>query len=606
MLKNFKLIIWLAYKEFFTLKYCRKCANSWDFPRLVLLLTLTISLVFFAIGTKHSLLDNLAEVLLAKLPNSGIPIWINSNVGGGSSKIDNQAMLKLSELNLDFHPYEDVDKGKLRLPSCLRTDNKHDKSPSCKLWHNKNPKRLSPIDSVPIFTGIAIFSDDPLWNFSFIEKNKSTNLSIVLSLEQFKSFDFEAYINELKYRLPKEYLDKLPSKQEFFSSNYNGVIWMSLGQNPKMRQLVPMSVQWVNHIPVSGNYAFLLPMEIYQSLLFSEEGGIVFHYYPDSKNQLYVKEISIPIGDKISNVKFKRLGTCLQQANSKDKPNKKGEDQFQVLNIEKLKYGSIQYALNPPKSENWVHACLNDANISICKKVGMGGEDGCPIIQSVSDKKASIQYTRMKNGAFSFTINDVNEHKTYDLLENLGSFYQGFLYVHKVDELSDIVKKMEKSFANNPFQFHEMYKDALNRFNALQTILNVMGNSYFIIMMVFSLSLLVVMFWVVIDHRKHNYYIYMTKGMSLGNIKLLLSIQSVLASLIAVFISIIIIWLFSIAMSYFAYYKLERYKNILISTDINLLPIGIWEYVGVFLISSIISVVLCRWLLNIIFKKSSK
>lgn len=398
MFSRKELIIWFAFKEFFSPK---SCDNSWDFPRLVILLSLTMSLILFAIGTKNTLLNNFAEVLLGKLPNSGIPVWINSDISAGGTRIDKKALLNLSKSNIKFYPYEEVSSTVLRLPGCFRKDNINEKASSCKLWDGgKFADTFQQKKETPVFSGISVFLDDPLWKFdNFKNDNSNLKLPIHLSLAQFMNFNFDAYIEELKQRLPSRFIKKLPTRKEFFSKDYKGDIWISLGESVGKRQLVAMQVKWINRIPVSGDYAFLLPMYIYKSLAFSEEKKkvdfdneksipLVSYYYPESSYSTYVSKVTIPSKGRNK----EKLSNCLLQSTSKNI----GEVSPHKTRLVKEKYGNIIYRLQPPMTKTWVEACLedshkkgrNDDSKEFCKKnYGMGGGEGLSCLYNHIGKK---------------------------------------------------------------------------------------------------------------------------------------------------------------------------------------------------------------------------
>ncbi|MBU0477171.1 hypothetical protein KKC91_01185 [bacterium] len=647
---NYPLIIWLATKELIiAIQSKHGVENKWDFPRLVILLSLIMSLSFFAVGMQHGLSNRFAAVLLGELPGSGIPIWLNANILDGGSGIDKQAIIEAST-RYKFHPYEDVDASNFRLPSCDTNDNRPYSNTTCKLWQPK-------LSNKAIFSGIAVFSDDPLWKYAFPynAEHEQINLSIVLSKKKFKeNFDFDAYKNEMETRLPTKYKNELPtSQEEFFSDAGQKGIWVSLGRSPEMRLLVKMRVKWISHIPTQGDHAFLLPMEIYKTLELSKYGNINNSYYPQSFSDLYTSTVRVRAKNNnldfnnlprcksensesilpedintTPSIKYKQLANCLQQISSKGKGNK-GEVIFRktdniCMNSRVGELLFIDYRLGIPKPDSWIQECLSQYNIKKCDSSEGLNDDLCTTqIEHISDKYISVDYIRNSDGIYQYNITagakkeiknrtkvtnqntNVNE-KEKDISNNneLTKFNHAFIYINDINTLSSSIKEL-KSLPNKPFNFHDMYEDSLKRFNILQEILKILGNFNYTVMLCFSITLLVIKLWIIIDHRKKNYVTYMAKGISLTNIQALVSFQVIITSLAALFFSFILTKSFSLIMSYLIREKLTPYQDMLTNTHIDLLPVEWHEYGIVFALAVAISTLASLFILRFVLTKKS-
>ncbi len=617
--RKIKTALWLGWKEFAFVFSCRSCANSWDFTRFILLISLSMLLALFAVGTKHGLLDNQAKVLLGNLPGAGIPIWLSPNIGVGVSKLKQKELDQLTDNNLEFHPFLDVAAIKLRLAGCHFDENTEaEGSKACSLWHDKNPrsrKNRNIVKPSPLFKVVSVFSDDPLWKYAV--KSDTSIMQLVLDKKLFEEFfDFKAYISEISERLPTSLVENLPSKEEFFDINYKGSLWISFGKKASERQLLEFKINWVEHIPMSGNIAMLFPLEIYQSLILSnkkdknpdEKGVIAKNYYPESYQKARISSVEVTWDDlggqnlENSKDKFLQLKTCLQNINttSLDTWGKKTADLENEV-ISKATVNLQQISLLPPKPYQWVESCIKDIAMKPCsEEVSFK----CVAMIPVDDSKVRFKYKKTKEDGYLFFVKkDENKTKQYLLFDYIG-YNKGIVYVEnasKLIEAKDYIDNLE----GKPFHFNPRYEDSLIRFNALNDILQKISSTYGVWIAVFISILLGIQLAVMINHRKPEYQIYIWKGLEIRYVFILVVFQMLLSIIAALVISSIFIYLTHEIISNAMTSIVSHYNTIFFNKTIDILKIYKSDYLYVFIKILLITVVCVILWLALIHKSIS-
>lgn len=561
-----------------------------DFLWLTVLLSLTLILALLLWGVREGLLNKFVDISVGYIEDAGIPIWLATNNVSG---IDRNLSQELSQQNIKLHPYREVECHEVNLPNqiCGYTN---------KIWN----------ETTVHFDGWAVSSEDPLWKMGMkqpveapvLPSNSSgLPLEIILNRSLFAQyFNCTAYINalqQLPFTIPNAQSDKL-------SCLANGTLWLELKVG-KYKELVPFHIHWQPHIPTMRNLAFLFPLSTLNTLkLVVNDKHPKLKYYPEAQaNQITrVKELKIKPGKEgLSVESMAKLTTCLQ-------------------NPEKKRY---RLTLKKPLPKTWVATCAKQSGIPL-----QGEHRISPPFLKITDELNShyFQYdidgpltifcrdnspclpcqqipSLQDNLGENVTCND-KEAKINDMIAATGSYQRAFAYVENRTALAAQIEKI-KEFQlpqqdSKAFYIHPTYDDALVRFRFIDAIMNILEWWYGPFFLMFLTILLLVQVGIVITHRKHNYGILLSKGVSWAQMYKMVLMQIALSFAVAMSIAIFI----DEAMQWLLAMQLENvttkkpYIDHIIAGQLDLLPLSFLDYV---LVGSIVLMVLYLttiWLLK--------
>jgi len=531
-----------------------------DFLWFTILLFLTLTLALLLWGGREGILNKFVDVSVGYVENAGIPIWLSSNYTHLQG-IDRNLLQELRLQNLKLFPYREVENHNVSLPNTV--------------WYSKKVKKE---EQIP-FYGWAVSFDDPLWK---ITPTTTLPLDIILNKSLFeKYFQCTSYVKALQEK-------NLPFPISTNSNNLacleNGKLWLEVkvGRN---KELLPFNIHWQAQIPTMDNLAFLFPLSTLNTLKLVKRYPII-NYYPEAQinqNQTTrVKELIIWQGKEgLSEELINQFTSCLQNP--------------------QRKHNRLILKQRLPKS--WVTECASLSGIPILKE----GERATPPYIQITDEqsqKYQIQYKandyliikgktackallKKKIGKWVKCCKNGKQVKI-DIIAATGSYQKAFAYVENRSALStqvDKLKNFETKQGEKAFYIPSTYDDALVRFRFIDKIMGILQFAASQVFVVFLLILLLVQIGNVINHRKLNYGIFLSKGISSGQVRLMVFIQMVLSFTVAMFFAVII----NETMQWRLTGELEKvttikpYINHIIAGQLDLLPLS-WDdylYVGI-------------------------
>jgi len=550
--------IWrLAWKEW---------DRSWsgqpnrDFLWLTVLLFLTLTLALLLWGGREGLLNKFVDVSVGYIEGAGIPIWLAANYTNLHG-IDRNLLQELRQQNITLYPYREVEYHEVDLPK------QGENGP--KIWASITD------ENVP-FNGWAVSFQDPLWQMGMKTPPDSTlPLDIILNRGLFEQyFKCSAYVKALqKKHLPIAQSDNLECLA-------NGILWLDVkvGRN---KELHPFRIHWQPHIPTMQNLAFLFPLSTLNTLKMAKRQNAVT-YYPEQANDCAnqnnrVKELIIwPSQKGLSDELMSKLSACLQNPERKH----------------------TRLTLKKPLPKTWVAECAKQNGLSIKDR------HSPPFIQITEElpQKYCFQYDTEDYLTISCQGNcqacqaistdkmeDVECSDTkakIDMIAMTGSYQKAFAYVENRYALStqvDKIKNFRTKQGKQAFYIPSIYDDALVRFRFIDQIMGILqwaSSPFFII---FLIILLLVQVGIVINHRKHNYGILLSKGVSRWQVRGIVVMQITLSFAVAMVGAMLVDegmqWLLAGMLENVA--TMKPYIDHIIVGQLDLLPLSMTDYLWV-------------------------
>jgi len=542
-----------------------------DFFWLTVLLFLTLLLAALLWGSQQGLLNKFVDVSVGYIEGAGIPIWVAANTVDG---IDRQVR---QTVDFKLYPYREVESFAVSLPVGEEDE---------QVWQGGRKK-------VP-FTGWAVAFDDPLWTMamndhpeSFIASDNTLPLVVILNRSLFENyFNCEHYINNLKQQLP---LWQPPPQNDdplycLVDEEHTATLWLTVkvGEN---REYLPFRIYWQPHIPTLQDLAFLFPLSTLNTLTLSRfYTDLGYDPHAQAYQTIRVKQLMWQGADP--EAVMQKLNNCFPTATAKGsrftlktpvledwvsqcsqhyqlplpKPNERIDTPY--LQITEAIPNRYQFHYNT-QDETLTLSCQQDHSCRICKKV--------PALEA----------------ALGFPENAVrcaNETVKIDMMRAAGSYFYAFAYADSRQTLETQIQQIKNFPADEQtktFYIHPTYEDAHIRFAFVDRIMQILQVFYSPFFIIFLVVLLLVQIGIVISHRQHNYGIYLAKGISWKQIRLLLLMQISLSFLVAFSITLLIgeIMQWGLAWQLYAITTIPPYRDHIVAGALDLLPLSGLDYV---------------------------
>ncbi|MDM8559433.1 FtsX-like permease family protein [Candidatus Parabeggiatoa sp. HSG14] len=560
--------------------------DNHDFFWLGVLLFLTLTLALLLWGSREGLLNKFVDVSLGHIEGVGIPIWVIANNPEG---IDREL---LEQSDIKFHPYREVERYEVALPM--------NDLFVAKIWDEKIP-----------FNGWAVSTVDPLWQLSN-KKSISANstetftipLEITLNESLFKQyFNCAAYVETVQQQMP--FWTPPPiSKEKSLYCLANNILWLDIKVGTERRELLPFNIHWQTRIPTMHQIAFLFPLSTLHTLKVSNYFTHL-KYYPEAQSNKdnRIKELMI-WADKIEVTTLEQLKTCL------------GNAQIEADRI------SLKY----PLPKNWVIECIQQSGIPLQK----GDKRLSPPYFTINEESEShyFQYDNddhltvlcehaqpscqpcqsiFQSSAWNSLENTVctNIQTITDMMALIGSYQKALVYVKNRAELAnhlEQIKNLPQSSTDNrkAFYIHPTYNNAYVRFLFIQKVIDMLKVVYSPFFLIFLIILLTVQIGIVITHRKHNYGILLSKGVSWWQIYQIILMQITLSFFVALCVATLIVesvrsWL----RWEFADIVMQKpYIDHILVSNFDLLPISLLDYSLVSIVTLLISYLIATKILR--------
>ncbi len=522
-----------------------------DFFWLTMLLALTLSLALLVYGSREGLLNRFMDVSLGYVKDAGIPIWIVAKVDDEGRVMDREL---LESLDYNIHPYRLVEWDQVSLPRTI--DGKTD------LWQAEQIA----------FKGWAVSADDPLWKGN---KTTALPLEIILSKSLFKQyFQCEAYENALKDKLPNFKTQAASSDKLYCLANKQ--LWLEVNTR-RGRELMPFSINWAKgRIPTMEELAFLFPISTFSALKEAKYSPQL-NYYPEAEGASIQRIKTLMFWQDQENESLRdNLTDCLL---AKDNTPRNQIIPKQPLPLKWVKQCAELYKI-PLQTDS--EQLLTEPYLSIGEFIeGHKLSYNNGYLSIISNKPCEEIVPAWKRYAKKGHATCSDTKATADMLTMIGGYQQGFIYTER-DMLFQHLKDLKtiSRTENDPpaLSPHPTYHNALIRFDFIDKIMQLLNSIYSQFFLLFIVVLLIVQIGIVIQHRQHEYGIFLAKGMSWNQLHLILYIQIILSFLVATILTIGAIIMMRNELSAELSIISKIYENSIQIGDLQLLPLLWGEY----------------------------
>lgn len=547
-----------------------------DFFWLTTLLALTLSLAILIYGSREGLLNRFMDVSLGYIQSAGIPIWVVAKMDEQSRVMDRELLEKVKAAGINIHPYHLVEWDEVSLPKTM-----DGKTP---LWKTEHL----------LFKGWAVSADDPLWKGNISSNATSTELplEVILSKSLFREyFQCAEYEQALAEAFAKRKLPHFTKSEPVLEDTLyclTDKLWLEVRTRQK-RELLPFRIHWLEgRISTMDELGFLFPMSTLYALKVAKHySGI--KYYPEAQGSKTAQRIKTLIlwQDEVNETLRNNLANCLIAKPAE--PDRQNQIiPKRPLPLEWVEQCAKRYQIPLQTS---VEQILQEPYLDIAESIEghsfhyendyltlfceVSDPDCQPSKNAVSAWKAYI-----KNGYVS-SENEI----TADMLVIIGGYYQAFVYVK---ERASIVERLDKiksirrtSEAPPALRLHPTYDNALVRFHFIDKVMQLLDSKYTLFFLLFMAVLLLVQIGIVIQHRQHDYGIFLAKGMSWRQLHLMVSLQVLLSFALAVVLTMgAIFWVRKALASELSVITTQYQTNIQVG-DLELLPLLWGEYLMV-------------------------
>jgi hypothetical protein len=521
-----------------------------DFFWLTVLLFLTLTLALLLWGGREGILNKFVDVSVGYIEGAGIPIWLAThytNLNG----IDRNLLQALRQQNL--YPYREVECQNVSLPKqgCENT---------AEIWNTVKKEEQIP------FSGWAVSFEDPLWKMAMKNPPAVTlPLDIILNRSLFEEyFNCTGYVKALQ---EKHLPFLIPTTQsDNLACLANGTLWLELNVG-KNKELLPFRIHWQAHIPTMEDLAFLFPLSTLNTLKMAKRYAI--NYYPEAQTNQSTRVKGLMIWGGLSDEKMTKLSACLQN------PERRG---YRLTLKRRL-----------PKS--WVAECASQSGIPILKE----GERPSSLGIQITDEQAQkykFQYEAedylivQGNSVLKKKLGNRISDDKIDMIAVNGSYQKAFAYVENRSALStqiETLKNFTTKQGDKAFYIPSTYDDALVRFRFIDKIMDILKWASSPFFGLFLVILLLVQVGIVINHRKHNYGIFLSKGISNWQVRGMVFMQMTMSFAVAMFGTIVI----DESMQWWLAGELESvtmtkpYIDHIIAGQLDLLPLSMMDYLWV-------------------------
>ncbi|MBT3388431.1 MAG: hypothetical protein HN417_10900 [Desulfobacula sp.] len=577
-----------------------------DFFWLTILMLLTFTLMLLLWSSHEGVANKFMDVSIGFVPGKGVPVWVKSERSqlGGRFLMDNEVIDKIRQIDTgsaEIFPYSDVDHSYARLPAYSPSYEKLDKMQKAVWMDEKNPDKNAEIRIR------AVYLDDPLWTGQANEKlNKESNesnnkkpaslpLELVIDESLFnKHFNCEAYLNALRSRLPKAIIMAAyePASEksclDYLGKEGNRRLWLDI-KTKNGRELVEFRVRTVPRIHTMERVAILFPMSTFHALNLADLNPNLI-YFPEGE------------GREVNRVKKLKFWQSLNKKSDNKSDKKFEQEQIKAfadcLECREPKGKRLEIEFYSATPENIIKACAKEHNIII-----EGNDDTNDMLEmpyvSITDeiRGTRIQSDDKGNILVPFDVLNPSLQKEYannkandktnivkvNMVKELRGYADALVYVKDRTALFktiNAIKKIKTEKGESALNIPQIYQDSVARIGFINKVLGMLKLPYMLFFFLFFLVLLTTQLGFVVDHRKHNYGVFLSKGFSVSSIYYMVLFQMLLcfapAFLSASVILLTMRFCFSLRLNNIL--DSVNYRDHINVGDLELLPISLQDY----------------------------
>jgi hypothetical protein len=508
-----------------------------DFVWLSLMLVLVMTLGLLLQATKEGLLERFVDVLLGSNKKHGVPVWVIPNPisKGAVRMISNNVVESVKQAGYEIFPYREID---AELDAIELIDPR--------IW--RRPSKLD-----PRFSGWAVYMDDPMWPET--QRQGSLPLRIVLNRHLFeKHFDLAAYREALQGHLPKILWNDAPNGR----GDRDGMpdkLWLKI-RTDRRSTILPFEVVWTDRIPAIRDLAFLFPLSTYHALRESAN-------YPQLN---YFPELGGSEGKRIKRVVF-----------SGDIAGAELERFIEPIGGRtQLSRGRETISFATPQPEMFINAFARERSLSYRVLESVKGHvigdrrSHLTLPCSIVPRRELVRMPKENEGRRECTAQK-------EVTSTGNGFLRAFIYIPDRTSLKSSVMELLE-IDGRALSIHPIYRDALNRFGFLTSMIDTLRFPYGFILFFFLLAILGVQIGTLVDHRRKRYGVFLAKGFAWHQVYSMLFLQMVFAMAVGLIGAVGSMFLMQAMVSSMIRGVIGAFRGVIQSGDIDLLPLPATDF----------------------------
>jgi len=345
--------------------------------------------------------------------------------------------------------------------------------------------------------------------------------------------------------------------------------------------------------------AFLFPLTTLHALKITHVNPQL-RYYPEGYGQQAQRIKQLRIWDKApgerNDEQYARLAHCLGDA----------------------KVQNNLIILTQSKPANWIEACITQHNLRWTVESQVLSEPFLQVVETEeshalsyeAEDSISLPCQTLKpdwRKLFGCTSPDTKTARV-DVLTAFDGYLKALVYVTQRAYLFPTLHALQTlhrpgTWDNQQYALYvdPVYQDAITRFSFISDVMDMLSRHYGVFFVLFLLVLLGIQTGIVIGHRRHNYGVFLAKGMSWKQICALVLVQMTLSFVTGFCVAMLGLWLLRLSLHSALARVLasERYNERIFST-LQLLPLSGWDYALIGCTALFITYAMAMLLLTII------
>jgi len=154
---------------------------------------------------------------------------------------------------------------------------------------------------------------------------------------------------------------------------------------------------------------------------------------------------------------------------------------------------------------------------------------------------------------------------------------RAFIYVKNRDQLSDAIHQI-KTIDKQSMDIVPSYSDTLRRFSVIILIFDTLQWPFIIFLVFFLVALISFMMNIIIGYRRHNYGIFLAKGIKRKHIYFIMYLQTTISTICGFFLSLLFFKGIIYLLNYNMKHIMEKYGDLFYTKINDLLLINISDY----------------------------
>ncbi len=343
---------------------------------------------------------------------------------------------------------------------------------------------------------------------------------MVLNADLFgQYFDYQAYRKSLEPVLKRSDFDKLPKQiWENGMPEVLSTLWLRVSVSNRDRYL-PFKTRWISHIPAMEQVAYLFPLHTYNALLAAHHLPEL-RYDPENLGRGNFQTARILNAPTYPRKAMETYAACIRKevaatglsglpAISEARCPKPDLSSFPTIDLQAKEMVNWDSLNHDRKNQLWIP----------CHRLPRSDALRGSLCPSWAPK-------RKQTALFV----------PWDVTDYGNAFSTLRAYAQNPQNLSEMVENLlavRTSDKRHALNIHPTYQDALNRFNLLSDLLATLTPAFALVFMLLLIAVLVAQVGTLVDHRRNQYGILISRGFTWTSIHLMIQFQMIMSIAIA-------------------------------------------------------------------------